>query len=714
MLVMPLDRICPEHAPFVGGKALSLATLAQTGMVVPDGMAVTTTAYHEYLAASGIQNQIRRELTWRPVDQMRWEEMWDASLRIRNAFLKASMPAGVRRTLLRALRRRFGGKAVAVRSSAPGEDSADQSFAGLHESYLNIRDAEDILEHIRLVWASLWSDAALLYRKELGLDIEKSAMAVLVQEFVPGSRSGVAFGRHPMRPECVAVEAVHGLNQGLVDGTVEPDRWTLDGRTGEVLEHHAAERSAYVSLSRNGVTVRPLPTARAARAPLSDRDVRRVFMKAVDLGECFKRPQDVEWTFRGSRLYLLQSRAITTAETGEGDKRAWYLSLRRSVDNLLELRGRIENDLIPKMDAEARRWQKANVGALSDEALLAELARRYDRYQAWLDRYWDECIPFAHGVRLFGQFYNDVMKPSDPYEFVGLLSGTGLLSVQRNDALQLLAAQVRASQKLRMALEGGDVGVGHRAFWAAVDKLGAEFAPGPNAGETVHQTRRTIAALLLQMAERALMPPPSAARGKRELERAFLAKYRGKKRKEAKELLELGRASYRLRDDDNLYLGRVARQVEVAQDEAKRRKLKVSKRFEGNLAMRPTGGQQHAAKDTVRESPDFSVRARQLIGQPAGPGFASGTARVIRTAEELFTFQAGEVLVCDAVDPNMTFVMPLAGGIVECRGGMLVHGAIIAREYGIPCVTGVAKAMSMIATGDHVQVDGYSGVVTIG
>ena len=74
----------------------------------------------------------------------------------------------------------------------------------------------------------------------------------------------------------------------------------------------------------------------------------------------------------------------------------------------------------------------------------------------------------------------------------------------------------------------------------------------------------------------------------------------------------------------------------------------------------------------------------------------------------------GEVLVCDAIDPNMTFILPLAGGIIERRGGMLIHGAIIAREYGIACVTGVPNAVDRIKTGDTVTVDGYLGIVTIG
>jgi phosphoenolpyruvate synthase/pyruvate phosphate dikinase len=91
---------------------------------------------------------------------------------------------GLRSALRRPLQESFSDRATVVRSSAPGEDSAKTSFAGLHESFVNVKEVDAILDHIKLVWASLWSDAALLYRKELGLDIEGSSMAVLVQEIV--------------------------------------------------------------------------------------------------------------------------------------------------------------------------------------------------------------------------------------------------------------------------------------------------------------------------------------------------------------------------------------------------------------------------------------------------------------------------------------------------------------------------------------------------
>jgi len=107
------------------------------------------------------------------------------------------------------------------------------------------------------------------------------------------------------------------------------------------------------------------------------------------------------------------------------------------------------------------------------------------------------------------------------------------------------------------------------------------------------------------------------------------------------------------------------------------------------------------------------VKPRQLLGNPSGKGVSEGYARVILKEGDLFKVKAGEVLVCDAVDPNMTFVVPLCSAIIERRGGMLIHGAIIAREYGIPCITGVTDATQLIKNGDYLTVDGFLGIVTV-
>lgn len=211
-------------------------------MNVPDALCVKVEGYKQFVNLAGLKERILLEVNRKNFQEMRWEEMWDASLRIRNMFLKTPVPPEIAEKLRPMIEEKFKDKAVVVRSSAPGEDSAQASFAGLHESYVNIRGTEAILEHLRLVWASLWSDAALLYRQELGLNIEKSDMAVLIQEIVNGERSAVAFGKNPNDGFQAVVEAVYGLNMGLVDGTVEPDRWLVARATGKILRHIVPKR----------------------------------------------------------------------------------------------------------------------------------------------------------------------------------------------------------------------------------------------------------------------------------------------------------------------------------------------------------------------------------------------------------------------------------------------------------------------------------------
>jgi pyruvate,water dikinase len=203
------------------------------------------------------------------------------------------------------------------------------------------------------------------------------------------------------------------------------------------------------------------------------------------------------------------------------------------------------------------------------------------------------------------------------------------------------------------------------------------------------------------------------------LRQSFLDRFEGQERLHAEELLDLARASYRTRDNDNIYLGRIKGQSILAVEEYRRRYSEDCFIKDPDVRSALDG---ISAPDTLPpKSPDkemkekeFSTKARQIVGQPAGPGIAQGKARVIADASDLRLFKAGEILVCDAVDPSITFIVPLASAIVERRGGMLIHGAIIAREYGIPCVTGITDATSLIHTGDSVAVDGYLGIVTIG
>ena len=719
--ITPLDNLSSEDGHAVGGKGAALIRLNSNRVAIPRTLCVTTQAYQDFVDHTGLREKIQLELSRKVFSQMRWEEIWDASQRLRLLFLRSPMPSDMETTIRRTINQTLDDAVMVVRSSGPDEDRQGHSFAGLHASYTHLQDVDAVIRHIKMVWASLWSDAALLYRQELGLDSATSTMAVLIQEMVAGQASGIFFTRDPVEAEHGIVEAIHGMNPPLVDGHVSPDRWRIDMDTGAVIEHTAPDaRTRWQPPLETDVdeTLVPLPEALQQRPPLSSSQLSSLWQMGVSVAAMAGSPQDIEWTFYHDRLVVLQARPITaTSQPAEGDSRAWYLSLHRSLDNLLELRQRIETVLIPDMQATADELRQIPFRQFSDAQLAGEIRRRWKINQHWVAVYWEDFIPFAHGMRLFGQLYNQVVAPEDPYAFMQLLKNQDLLSVRRNQSLGDLAADVRHRPERIRALQAGRWEDLDNAFREKLEQFvhrygdlscpvtgGVECAPDDS----------TLANMLIEMAR---LPTSSGAVDTQtptaDLEASFMDACPAASADDCRQLLSVARASYRLRDDDNIILGAIeARLIDVVQ-EGRRRVAAGSRVVADMLAELGLEAGQETQLSHSSSAPQM-ITDRQITGQPAGPGVARGSARVITQHGDIAAFKRGEIIVCDGVDPNMTFVMPLAAAIVERRGGMLIHGAIIAREYGLPCVTGVADATSRIRTGQTVTVDGYLGIVTIG
>jgi pyruvate,water dikinase len=236
--------------------------------------------------------------------------------------------------------------------------------------------------------------------------------------------------------------------------------------------------------------------------------------------------------------------------------------------------------------------------------------------------------------------------------------------------------------------------------------------------------------VIVEMARRPEPENRSDAVDAARLERRLFDAVGTDRHEEALNVLRIGRLSWQLRDDDNILMGRLENQLQRAMTLAAGRlvtagRLDADARFGPGAAellaaslRAPQGGPiqlpppgKDPGTGTVRH---VDTVPRQMIGQPASPGLATGVARIVRDAEDFSSFRSGEVMVCDAIQPTMTHLVPLAAAIVERRGGMLIHGAIIARELGVPCVNGVANAAGLLRNGDLVTVDGYLGIVTVG
>jgi pyruvate,water dikinase len=394
-----------------------------------------------------------------------------------------------------------------------------------------------------------------------------------------------------------------------------------------------------------------------------------------------------------------------------------------------------------------KRFASERIETMDDQALAAAILERHAAVEKWRQIYVEDFIPFAHGVRQLGIYYNDAVQPDDPYEFVGLLRGQQMMASRRNKVLQELAERVRGESALREGLlravdQGWQDALPHlqavpggESFVQTFESLQREFMDVTYSGERLADRPELLAQTILELARLsapAQSQDPEAraeAPGVHALEQRFLQAVGPERRGEAMEVLAIGRLSWRLRDDDNVLVGRLESQLLRALELAADR-LRAEGRLQADarVSFAASTALAEALRNPSRTPvilPELQTEApmvesgvgespRQLVGQPAAPGLATGLVRRVRDTVDLGRFRAGEVLVCDAIQPTMTHLVPLACAVVERRGGMLIHGAIIARELGIPCVNGIANAVDLLEDGEIVTVDGHLGIVTVG
>jgi phosphohistidine swiveling domain-containing protein len=736
--IVSLGETAGHDVKVVGGKAAALTRMISAGVQVPSGFCLTVFAYQHVLSRSDLPNVIQMELGRKPLNKMRWEEIWDAALRIRSAFLRTPPPLELEQAVYEALSRLNSRHPLAVRSSAPGEDSAQRSFAGLHESIVNVQGQESVIRAVQAVWASLWSDAALLYRKELRLDPRHSLMAVIIQEMVPAEHSGVAFGRDPRNQalDREIVEAVPGPCSNLVDGLLEPDRWILNRSSGEVVEWKAGVRNSEQHDS----------------ALLSDHDLQVLHTRLGQVEELFGWPPDMEWAEQGGILSVLQARPITSGlSVVQSDDRGWYLTLRPKLPQLRQLAEKVSKTLIPELERLGAQLATQNIEILDDSHLAECMEERLSTLTSWREIYKKDFIPLAHGVRYLGAYYNDALQPRDPYEFMLLLRGQDFLASRRNAALEHIAQQVQNIPLLKRKLKESAISVSDKSSenWEALKQQIMNIQGGPDFlrdfdrflttfmdtsynGERLVDRPDSLFNLICQVETFATTKPAQREENGKinsmAIQQRLIEAVGMTREDEAREVIAIGQLSWRLRDDDNILLGRIESQFLRALHLGAHR-LRPAGRLTGKNPSETTAplicqllrDHQHDPihvdedeSEALHQTSDNNEKPRQLIGQPASPGLAEGPACVVNGIEEFRNFQQGDVLVCESIQPTMTHLVLLASAVVEQRGGMLIHGAIIARELGIPCVNGITHATRLIGNGEQLMVDGHLGIVTIG
>ncbi len=317
-----------EKASFmeVGGKGINLNKLINLGYNVPNGFLVSTFAYQEFVRINKLNPFIKKQLE--NLDFASISALEEISRSIRMKFEKCNLSDDLSNEISDKFNS-LSGKSYAVRSSATAEDLPNLSFAGQHDSFLNIRDENQLIKSVISCFSSVWTARAIQYREKNKIDQLTVSNAVVVQEMIEGDYSGVTFTANPMtgnRNE-VVIEAIHGLGEALVSGLVEPDTYIVSSNN-EIIDRSIGNQQKIITSNQDGGII--VNEISKKDQTISDKLIKSLAKISAAIAETYNSPQDIEWAIKGDEIYILQSRAITNLyplPEGDFDENGVYLSI---------------------------------------------------------------------------------------------------------------------------------------------------------------------------------------------------------------------------------------------------------------------------------------------------------------------------------------------------------------------------------------------------
>jgi phosphoenolpyruvate synthase/pyruvate phosphate dikinase len=835
--ILDIQEIDRTQVAVAGGKGALLGELLRIeGVRVPPGFCITTEAFRRTVAqAPSIHAQLDRLSGLKLADR---DGVAALSAELRGRIEEIVLPGALVEAVAGALVRYGEDLAYAVRSSATAEDSPTASFAGQHDTYLNVTGLQAILRDVRRCWASLFSGRAVTYRLRSGIENRHVQMAVVVQQMVKPIASGILFTADPLTSnrKLAVVEAIHGLGEELVSGRVSPDVYTV----------------------RDGAIV--LRTLVNEQPALADGDILALAQLGRRIEKFFGRPQDIEWCWAQDGFQIVQSRPITTLfpvpEAGDGKNHVyvsvghqqmmtdpikplgislWQLTtprpmsvaggrlfvdvtemlgapttragLLRAMGGSDPLMGDALRTIVERGDFVAARPDEELTGVFAlaerepldaDPALVGELIERGQESTAALKR----AIEAKSGPELIELILADLPELRrvifDPRglevitsaaeagrwlnEHMGewldekSVADTLTQSVAGNVTSEMGLALLDAADVIRpfpdvvaflrdvddehfldhmSALPGGKEA--REAIQAYLDRYGMRCAGEIDITRTRWSEQPSALVPMILAHVRNFEPGARTQRfeqGRREAamkEQELLARLRDLpdgecKAGETKQMIDRVRTftGYReypkygmvsryfvykqalLREAERLKLAGVLGEAEdifyltlhelhdVVRDQEVDEELIQQRKdaFNSYLSLTPprvlTSEGEVLSGSYRRED----LPAGALMGLPVSAGVVEGRARVILDMAQA-DLEPGDILVTTYTDPSWTPLFVTIGGLITEVGGLMTHGAVIAREYGLPAVVGVEHATRLIRDGQRIRVHGTDGYVEV-
>ncbi|MBW9159722.1 phosphoenolpyruvate synthase, partial [Clostridium tagluense] len=296
----------------VGGKGANLGELSRIeGLQVPEGFCVTTVAYKKVIEYNKEFNRLLEELSHLKVDDRK--KIGVICGKIRSLIEGITIPKDIDEGIT-AFIKKFGEKnAYAVRSSATAEDLPLASFAGQQDTYLNIIGKDDILHHVSKCWASLFTDRAVIYRIQNNFDHSRVYLSVVIQKMVFPVASGIMFTADPIsgNRKVTSIDASFGLGEALVSGLVNADIYKA--KAGKIIDKKiSTKKVAIYGLPKGGTEQREIDADHQNDQTLTDQQILQLEQIGRKIEVYFGRPQDIEWCLYENKIYIVQSRPITT------------------------------------------------------------------------------------------------------------------------------------------------------------------------------------------------------------------------------------------------------------------------------------------------------------------------------------------------------------------------------------------------------------------
>ena len=328
MFIKPFSQLSKTDVFIAGGKGASLGEMTQAKIAVPPGFVILIDGFDRFLEETDLAIEIASQI--KKINYKDINSVDRFSNVIRDLIHDASMPQDLKKEFLKEFKK-LNAKYVAIRSSATAEDSAVASWAGELETYLNTTE-NTLIENIKKCWSSLFTPRALFYafeKKLITVDHQKKirartckkladcypvSVAVVVQKMVQSEVSGICFTVHPVTKDKnqMVIEVGFGLGEAIVGGKITPDTYVISKKDWAILDVNVSTQEMMIVRSEKGVDEVGVSKSKQSKQKLPGKQIIQLAKLCQKIEEHYGKPQDIEFAIENNKIYITQSRPITT------------------------------------------------------------------------------------------------------------------------------------------------------------------------------------------------------------------------------------------------------------------------------------------------------------------------------------------------------------------------------------------------------------------